>query len=128
MTTPRTYTGSCHCGAIRFTFTSDEITSGRRCNCSICIRKGTVMSSRYFRPSEVAVKGEEHLALYQFGDRDVNHVFCRTCGISPFSTVASVPPDYPGSARPGDYRINLGCVHDLEVLSLDIEVIDGKAL
>lgn len=86
------------------------------------------MSSRYLHPSDVAVEGEERLALYQFGDKDLNHLFCRTCGISPFSTVASVPPDYEGPARPGDYRLNLGCVHDLDVLSLDIQVIDGKAL
>jgi len=41
--------------------------------------------------------------------------------------MASVPPDYTGPARPGDYRINLGCVHDVDVLALDIEVINGKA-
>jgi hypothetical protein len=86
------------------------------------------MSSSYLRPSDVEVEGKEHLALYQFGDKDVNHFFCRTCGVSPFSTVASVPPDYRGPARPGDYRVNLGCIHDLDVLSLDIQVIDGKAL
>ena len=124
----KTYKGSCHCDSVRFRFTCDEITSGRRCNCSICIRKGAVMSSNYFRPSVVDVEGKERLALYQFGDKDVNHFFCRTCGISPFSTVASVPPDYQGPAKPGDYRINLGCVHDLDVLSLDIQVINGKAL
>ena len=128
MTTPKTYSASCHCGAVRFTLTCDEITSGRRCNCSICIRKGGVVSASYFRPSNVEVEGKERLALYQFGDKDMNHFFCPTCGISPFSTVASVPPDYQGAARPGDYRINLGCVHDLDVLSLDIEVIDGRAL
>jgi hypothetical protein len=128
MKTPRTYSASCHCGSVRFRFTCSEITTGRRCNCSICIRKGAVMSSNYLRPSDVNVEGTEHLQLYQFGDKDVNHFFCRTCGIFPFSTVASVPADYQGPARPGDYRINLGCVHDLDVLSLAIEVIDGKAL
>jgi hypothetical protein len=76
----------------------------------------------------VEVEGPEHLERYQFSAKDVNHFFCRTCGIFPFSTVASVPPDYQGSARPGDYRINLGCVHDLDVLSLAIELINGKAL
>jgi hypothetical protein len=126
-TTVRTYSASCHCGAVRFTFTSEEITSGLRCNCSICIRKGIVMSSSYLRPSAVEVEGEEHLSRYQFGDKDVNHFFCRTCGVAPFNTVASVPPDYPGPARPGDYRINLGCVGDLDVLSLDIHVVDGRA-
>ena len=128
MKTPRIYSASCHCGAVRFRFTCEEITSGRRCNCSICIRKGAVMSSNYFRALDIEVEGSEHLARYQFGDRDMNHLFCRTCGISPFSTVASVPADYDGPARPGDYRINLGCVHDVDVLALDIEVINGKAL
>ena len=128
MATSKIYLASCHCGAVRFTFTSEEITSGRRCNCSLCVRKGTVMSSGYFRASDVSVEGKECLVLYQFGDKDVNHLFCRTCGISPFSTVASVPPEYRGSARPGEYRLNLGCVHDLDVLSLDIQILDGKAL
>ncbi len=86
------------------------------------------MSSNYLSPSDVEVEGREHLALYQFGDKNVNHLFCHTCGVSPFSTVASVPADYRGPARPGDYRVNLGCVHDLDVLSLDIQVINGKAL
>jgi hypothetical protein len=82
----KTYKASCHCDAVRFRFTCEEITSGRRCNCSICIRKGW------------------------------------SC-----PRTASVPPDYTGPARPGDYRINLGCVHDVDVLALDIEVINGKA-
>ena len=65
MTTLRTYSASCHCGAVRFTFNCEEITSGRRCNCSICIRKGVVMSAAYLRPSDVDVEGQERLALYQ---------------------------------------------------------------
>jgi hypothetical protein len=127
MISPTTYSASCHCGAIRFTFRCEEITRGCRCNCSFCIRKGAVMSN-YIRPSDVEVDGLQRLALYQFGDRDLNHWFCRACGIFPFTTVASVPPDYQGPARPGDYRINLGCVHDLDVLGLEIQAIDGKAL
>jgi len=122
------YNASCHCGSVRFKFTCEEISSGRRCNCSICIRKGFVMSSKYFRPEDVEVEGSDNLAVYQFGDKDVNHCFCRTCGIAPFSTVASVPPAYDGPAKPGDYRVNLGCVHDLDVLALKIDVIDGRSL
>ncbi|MHA2939058.1 GFA family protein [Vibrio sp. RC27] len=36
------YTGSCHCGAVTFRFDGDEITKGLRCNCSICIKKGSL--------------------------------------------------------------------------------------
>ena len=85
------------------------------------------MSSKYFRPADVEVTGGEHLALYQFGDKDMNHHFCRTCGIAPFSTVASVPADYEGPAKPGDYRVNLGCVHDLDALALKVDVVDGRS-
>jgi hypothetical protein len=127
MKTTNTYSASCHCRSVRFTFTSEPIRTGLRCNCSICVRKGVVMSSKYFRPDEVAVEGGEHLAVYRFGDRDVNHHFCRTCGIAPFNTIASVPPDYEGAGRPGDYRLNLGCVHDLDVFALEIEVVDGRS-
>ena len=126
--TTKTYNARCHCGAIRFTLTSEEITSGRRCNCSICIRKGAVMSAKYYRPSDVEVTGSENLTVYQFGDKDMKHCFCRTCGISPFGMVASVPPDYAGPAKPGDYRVNLGCIDDLDVMGLEVEVIDGRSL
>lgn len=124
----KTYDASCHCGSVRFKFTCEEITTGLRCNCSICIRKGAVMSSQYLRSSAVEVDGAESLTVYQFGDNDVNHHFCRACGISPFSTIAAVPPDYQGAARPGDYRVNLGCVDGLDVLALRIEVVDGRSL
>ena len=127
MTTTKTYSASCHCGSVRFKFKSEDITTGVRCNCSICIRKGIVTSSKYFRPADVEVEGAEHLAVYRFGDKDVNHQFCMTCGIAPFTTVASVPPEYDGPAKPGDYRVNLGCVHDLDVLALKIDVIDGRS-
>jgi hypothetical protein len=123
-----TYSARCHCGSVRFTLTCEAITTGRRCNCSICIRKGTVMSAQYLHPSEVEVTGAEHLTIYQFGDRDMNHTFCRTCGVSPFSTIASLPPGYAGSAKVGDYRVNLGCIEGLEVLALEIQVIDGRSL
>lgn len=122
----KTYRGSCHCGAVRFRFTSDEITSGRRCNCSICIRKGIVMSE-YIRPDAFAVEGEASLAAYQFGDKSVYHYFCKTCGISPFNGVASLPDGYGGRARVGDRRVNLGCVEGLDPLALEITVIDGRS-
>ena len=85
------------------------------------------MSSNYFRASEIEVEGAENLGKYQFGDKDVNHLFCRTCGIFPFNTIASVPADYGGPARPGDYRLNLGCVEGLDVSALDIELVDGRS-
>lgn len=123
----KTYRGSCHCGAVRFRFTSDEITSGLRCNCSICIRRGSVMSSEYIPPHAFELEGEESLAIYRFGDESMDHYFCKTCGISPFSRVASLPDGYAGRAMIGDRRVNLGCVDGLNPLELEIAVIDGRS-
>jgi len=127
-TEERTYTASCHCGAIRFRFRSEAITSGRRCNCSICIRKGSVWSTAYYPPDAIErIRGADTAARYAFGERCVNHCFCRTCGINPFNVVARLPHDYAGTARSGDYRINLGCVEGLEHEALEISMIDGKS-
>ena len=123
----KSYSGSCHCGAVRFRFESAEITSGCRCNCSICIRRGAVVSSEYVPPDAFALEGRESLVVYQFGDKDMFHYFCKTCGICPFSEVASLPADYQGRARIGDRRVNLGCVDGVDPLALDIRLIDGRS-
>jgi hypothetical protein len=123
------YSGSCHCGAVRFRFRSDEITSGCRCNCSICIRKGAVMSSKYIAADDFELlEGHESLAVYQFGDKDMSHCFCKTCGISPFNLVVSVPASYQGPAKPGARRVNLGCIAGLDPLALKVDIINGRAL
>jgi hypothetical protein len=112
------YLGSCHCGAVRFRFMSEPITRGKRCNCSICVRRGAVMSVPYFTPDEIQVEGLDALTLYIWGDRMVNHWFCRTCGIYPF---------HDGTERPGHYRVNLGCVEGVDPLALAIELVDGRS-
>ena len=35
----------CHCERVRFSFRSAEITTGKRYNCSLCVRRGVVLSS-----------------------------------------------------------------------------------
>jgi hypothetical protein len=115
----RTYEGRCHCGAVRFRFASDEITRGIKCNCSICVRRGAVRSTAYIPPEDFeALEGLEALTLYLWGDRMVNHWFCRTCGIHPFSDA---------TAKPGHYRVNLGCVDGVDVFALEVNLIDGRS-
>jgi hypothetical protein len=94
----------------------------------MCIRKGAVMTTNYIPPEDFEdLGGRESMTVYQFGDRCLDHCFCATCGVAPFSAVVSLPAGYNGPARPGYYRVNLGCVHDLDVYSLEISVIDGKS-
>ena len=77
------------------------------------------MSAAYFAPAAIVhLEGLAGLTLYQWGDRDVNHYFCSTCGVYPFHEVAQ---------RPGHYRINLGCIDDIDPLTLAIDLIDGRS-
>lgn len=112
------YQGSCHCGAIRFTFDGDEITHGLRCNCSMCGRRGALMSPEALPREELEIEAEEGmLGLYQFGEKTAKHYFCKRCGIYPFHETAR---------KPGHMRVNLGCVEGLEPLDLEAELFDGK--
>ncbi len=114
----RKYEGRCHCGRVRFSFQSDEITTGKRCNCSICVRKGAVMSSGYFPAGDFELlSGKDEMSDYRWGDHDVNHLFCKQCGIYP----------YHGDDKQG-YRVNLGCVDAIDPFALEITVIDGRAM
>ena len=114
------YDGQCHCGAVKFSFNSEPITSAMRCTCSICRRKNALMSDCYFEPDAfVRLKGEEHLTLYRWGDCDVNHYFCSHCGIYTF---------HDGVGSEGRYRVNLGCIDDLDAHELALRVYDGKNL
>lgn len=113
------YQGSCHCGAIRFRFRNEELTTGIRCNCSICTRRAAVMSSRYVPPEDFdELVGLDTASVYQWGDHDMKHYFCGRCGIAPFSEPV---------ARPGHLRLNLACVDGVDPAALAIELIDGRS-
>ena len=114
----KTFTGSCHCQQVQFEFKCDSLDAGVMCNCSICIRKNAIMSKQTFKPKDFKItKGQNNLNKYQFGDHDVNHYFCKTCGIYPFHDI---------NIEPYDFRVNLGCVDDVSSRDLDTFMFDGK--
>ncbi len=113
------YQGSCHCGAVKFTFTCKEITSGIRCTCSICSRKGAMMSPEPIPESDLDITGKENLSLYQFDTKTAKHYFCKTCGIYTF---------HETSRQPGYMRANLGCFQDIDTSNFKDAVFDGKNL
>ena len=57
------------------------------------------------------------MSSYRWNDRVVNALFCKNCGIFP----------YFGNDEWG-YRVNLGCVEQLDALSLEISILDGRSM
>ncbi|MEO0815088.1 MAG: hypothetical protein AAFY60_19665, partial [Myxococcota bacterium] len=75
------------------------------------------MSSEYIPAEDFQPHPEVgDFSAYQWNDRVIDHLVCKTCGIYP----------YHGNTEFG-YRVNLGCVEGLDVFSLDISVIDGRS-
>lgn len=115
------YRGRCHCGRVRFSFRSPEITTARRCNCSLCVRRGAVLSPTYipaadFTPHDRA----EDLGEYLWNEHVLHNYFCKACGV--FVYIGD------GDGNRDGYRVNLGCVDGLDVFALEITIIDGKSL
>jgi hypothetical protein len=114
------YRGSCHCGAISFSFEHESIDKGLRCNCSICRRKGAVMSAFTIQPESFSYQAENGmLGLYQFDTNIAKHYFCKNCGIYPFHQTLR---------KPGQYRVNLGCIDEVDTTAISIELFDGKSI
>ena len=116
----QTFNGSCHCGAVRFSYQGEAIEKGLRCNCSICKRKGALMSSEVIAPEALQIDAEKGtLGLYQFGEGTAKHFFCTRCGIYPFHQTVR---------KPGHYRVNLGCLEGVDTFALPFDLFDGKHL
>ena len=116
----QTYQGSCHCGAIRFSFSSEAITEGLSCNCSFCIRRQALMLP-FTLPEQALIREGDAGALgcYQWGKQVARHYFCKHCGIYTF---------HESSRKPGHYRVNLGCIQALDAFSLPRTVFNGREL
>ena len=72
---------TCHCGAVEAEVNvPDKFEKVLRCNCSVCKRKGYVMSPIGENDMKIT-KGEDKLTLYQFYTNTAKHYFCSICGI-----------------------------------------------
>ena len=108
---------SCHCGAVVLELElPDGIVDPRRCNCSICARKGAVAASVPLAGLEV-VEGEDALTLYQFNTMTAKHYFCSICGVYTHHQRRSTPTEY---------SYNVACLDGVDVaLITDVRNVDG---
>lgn len=113
----KTYTGSCHCGAVTFNVTTD-IQKVISCDCSHCSRKGMLLT---FVPATqfTLTSGEDSLTEYRFNKKVIAHLFCKTCGVQGF-----------GKATAADgtetVAINVRCLHDIDLDAIPVEKVNVK--
>lgn len=113
------YKGSCHCGQVAFEV-AGEINGAVACNCSICLRKGTLM---WFVPREQLnlLTPESAASTYTFNKHVINHRFCPTCGIHPYGEAH----DPKGNRMAA---INLRCLEGIDLASIPVRNFDGRSL
>ena len=116
----KTYSGSCHCGSVRFEADLDLTQSSYRCNCSICRRNRfwpAVATPDRFR----LLAGEDLLTKYSFNTRRNLHFFCSRCGVRPFGVGTETPIGKM-------YGVNIGCLEGLgeeQLARIPITRVDG---
>ena len=108
---------SCHCGDVVLELDlPDGIVGPRRCNCSMCRRRGAIVASVPLARMRI-VQGEDSLALYQFNTRTAKHYFCKRCGIYTHHQRRSVPTEY---------GYNVGCLEGVDPFELgSVPTADG---
>lgn len=83
MSEPKTFTGGCHCGQVRYECTTD-LAMVTACNCSICTKKG--LHFAFVGPQQFRLHaGEEVLKEYLFNRKAIRHQFCAECGVEVFA-------------------------------------------
>ena len=108
----------CHCEKVELEIDLQEegFKKLMRCNCSLCKRKGAVMSP--IEKDKVKIlKGQENLKIYQYHTKVAEHYFCSICGIYTHHIMRS---------NPKMAGINVACLEGVNPFELgDIPVNDG---
>ncbi len=109
--------GSCHCGAVHFEVTlPNGLEELRRCNCSMCRRRGSVAGSVALGGLRVT-QGKEKLTLYQFNTMTAEHYFCSICGIY---------THHKRRSNRQQFGFNVACLDGVDPFALgEIPVVDG---
>ena len=114
--TTRTYTGGCHCGAVRFEVEAPaERLDVLTCTCSICAITGFV--HLIVPESKMTIsQGLEQMTTYRFNTGVARHLFCPTCGVKPF---------YRPRSNPDGWSVNLRCLEVPADVQITTDQFDG---
>ena len=107
----------CHCGFIEAEINTKNLSKLLRCNCSLCKRKGAIMSMVKNENFKIT-KGSDYLKLYQFHTKVAKHYFCSNCGVYTHHNPRS---------NPSMTGFNLGCLDEIDIFKLeDVPINDGQ--
>ena len=109
--------GSCHCGAIQFSVPRDlDIGAVRRCDCSLCKRRGAVMLACPIEDVKIE-QAAEHLIHCKWKTKVATHHFCSNCGIM---------THHQRGTTPEICGISVGCIDELDYRSFqDVPMNNG---
>ncbi len=100
---------SCHCGAVVLELDLPSgIVDPRRCDCSICRRKGAIVASIPLSGVTV-IQGADSLKMYEFNSKTAKHFFCSRCGIY---------THHQRRSNPSQYGYNVGCLEGVNPFEL----------
>jgi len=113
----QTYSGSCHCGNVRFR-ASVDLTESMVCDCSICAMKAAIINRVSDADFEMLTSLDQ-LSVYRFNKGIAKHYFCKTCGICPF---------HRPRTRPDLWGVNVRCLKDVDLDELTPRQVRGSKL
>jgi len=116
----KTFSGSCHCGAVRFEADIDLSVGTFKCNCNMCTK--TRMWGAIVKPDALRfLSGETDLTDYH--PDNIHHVFCRHCGVRPFGW--GDDPALGGKF----YAVRVSCLEDVntdDLVKARVTYFDGR--
>jgi hypothetical protein len=121
------YSGSCHCGGVRFEADIDLSKGTTKCNCSICTKARAwfaLVEPEHYRP----IAGADTQAEYQWTPpghpgANLHYHFCRKCGIRAVGQGEHGPKGGPF------YFVAIASLDDVnedELAAAPINYVDGK--
>ena len=108
---------ACHCGAVEIELhLPDGLVDVRRCDCSMCRRRGAIAASVSLAGINI-IKGSEALKQYQFNTKTAKHYFCGHCGIY---------THHQRRSNPTQFGFNVACLDGVNPLRVEgIPTYDG---